>query len=92
MRGGVQHREHHGFFSDAPCLGCQKPLSTPDPTQRLCPDCHEEALETLAHQIDPGYDPAALNGGDRLWEVLGRLYGPCFGFSEDIDPRGYWSN
>jgi hypothetical protein len=63
-----------GFWSEAPCLGCKKPLGTPDETQRLCQDCHEALLEGLAAKIDPAYDPQHLNEGPDCWRVLYRLY------------------
>jgi hypothetical protein len=48
--------EHHGFWSEAPCRGCQRPLCTPDPEQRLCPDCRLEMGVHLASQLDPTAD------------------------------------
>ena len=66
---------HFGFWSEAPCSGCGRPLCTPDPAQRLCTDCHCETLEGLAHRIDPGYDPAAWHDWPECAAVLARLYG-----------------
>lgn len=40
----------------------------------FCSDCKEASLERLAHTLEPSYDPTALNEGEALWRVLGRLY------------------
>jgi hypothetical protein len=71
-RGG---RGMMGFWSNGPCMACGQPWPTPDPAQRMCPDCREDMLETLAVALDRGYDRTRLNDGEDLWRALWRLYG-----------------
>jgi hypothetical protein len=41
-----------------PCWGCKEQLVLRyDPYQRLCPRCFFDMLESVAHVIDPTYDP-----------------------------------
>jgi len=57
MRLRAIDKEHPlGFWSDAPCVGCRRPLSTTDPAWRLCPDCALEMIVRLARRIDPAAD------------------------------------
>jgi hypothetical protein len=58
------------------CLGCQKEIWTPDGVRIcLCSDCRPAMYESLAHAIEPAYDPAQPQTWERCSESIGQLYG-----------------
>jgi hypothetical protein len=53
---------------------CDLTMETPDPAQRLCPECYEKMLEERAHRIDPTYDPAQRHTWEECRAALARVY------------------
>lgn len=65
---------HENTAWDRSCPGCARSLLAADWSDRLCSDCRESLIETVARKIDPSYDALVMHEWKDTFSILHHLY------------------